>query len=217
MISVVLVLVLCISPVLAQEKSKEAEAAAVTEMVEAPEEAATEEAQEEETAAGVVTYALDNMILFIATVLVLFIQAGFAMLEAGLNAAKNTVNILFKNVMDLSVGVLLFYIVGFGLMYPGFTDGTGNDFFGFAGAGVSMESPAPEPGNLHPQVDFLFQVAFCSTAATIVSGAVAGRIKFGAYLVCSAVLTGFIYPISGSWKWGYGWLHDRGSTTLRAG
>ena len=149
-------------------------------------------------------YAIDNMILFVAAVLVLFMQGGFAMLEAGLNAAKNTTNILFKNVMDLAIGVVLFFVVGFGLMFPG--ESTWNGIVGFAGSGIGA-SPLE---NIHPQIFFLFQVAFAATAATIVSGAVAGRMKFSAYLVYSAVLTALIYPISGMWTWGGGWLSQMG-------
>ena len=151
-------------------------------------------------------YAIDNFFLFIAAVLVLFMQAGFAMLEAGLNSTKNTVNILFKNIMDLSAGAILYYLVGYGLMYPG----AGNGWFAFAGFGVSEAGVTPAAGALHPQVDWLFQVAFAATAATIVSGAVAGRLKFSAYLIYSVILTGFIYPISGYWKWGGGWLDQLG-------
>ena len=151
-------------------------------------------------------YAIDNFFLFIAAVLVLFMQAGFAMLEAGLNSTKNTVNILFKNIMDLSAGAILYYLVGYGLMYPG----VGNGWFAFAGFGVSEVGVTPAAGALHPQVDWLFQVAFAATAATIVSGAVAGRLKFSAYLIYSVILTGFIYPISGYWKWGGGWLDQLG-------
>ncbi|SVA98829.1 uncharacterized protein METZ01_LOCUS151683 [marine metagenome] len=151
-------------------------------------------------------YAIDNFFLFIAAVLVLFMQAGFAMLEAGLNSTKNTVNILFKNIMDLSAGAILYYLIGYGLMYPG----AGNGWFAFAGFGVSEAGVTPAAGALHPQVDWLFQVAFAATAATIVSGAVAGRLKFSAYLIYSVILTGFIYPISGYWKWGGGWLDQLG-------
>ena len=151
-------------------------------------------------------YAIDNFFLFICAVLVLFMQAGFAMLEAGLNSTKNTVNILFKNIMDLSAGALLYYLIGYGLMYPG----DGNGWIAFAGFGVSESGGAPGAGVLHPQVDWLFQVAFAATAATIVSGAVAGRLKFSAYLIYSVILTGIIYPISGYWKWGGGWLDQLG-------
>lgn len=151
-------------------------------------------------------YAIDNLFLFICAVLVLFMQAGFALLESGLNSAKNTVNILFKNIIDLSAGALLFYIVGYSLMYPG----EGNGILAFGGFGISSEPGEAAAGILNPQVDWLFQVAFAATAATIVSGAVAGRMKFSAYLVYSVVLTGFIYPISGYWKWGGGWLDALG-------
>lgn len=156
-------------------------------------------------------YAIDNIILFFCAVLVLFMQSGFAMVEAGFNASKNTVNILFKNTMDMCIGVLLFYFIGFGLMYPG-SDYEGK-YFGFGGSGISgltvddlqsKISAGEHP--LNPQVDFLFQVAFAATAATIVSGAVAGRMKFSAYLIYSAIITAFVYPISGMWKWGGGWL-----------
>ncbi len=165
-------------------------------------------AAEATDAASVNAYAIDNMFLFLCAVLVLFMQAGFALVESGLNAAKNTVNILFKNMMDLGLGVILFFILGYGLMYPGdaFTGG----WFGFGGFGIGVESPEPVGGNLHPAVDFLFQVAFAATAATIVSGAVAGRMKFEAYLIYSAVITAFVYPISGFWKWGGGWLNELG-------
>ncbi len=133
------------------------------------------------------------------------------MLEVGMNAAKNTINILFKNVVDLSVGVLLFFFVGFGLMYPGAN--YEGKWFGFGGAGIGGLEMGPvmdATSDYSPSADFLFQVAFAATAATIVSGAVAGRMQFKAYLIYSAVLTGFIDPISGMWKWGDGWLDAMG-------
>jgi Amt family ammonium transporter len=151
-------------------------------------------------------YAIDNFFLFICAILVLFMQAGFALLESGLNSAKNTVNILFKNIIDLSAGALLFYVVGYSLMYP--VDGNG--IIAFSGFGYIGEASEAGAGVLNPQVNWLFQVAFAATAATIVSGAVAGRMKFSAYLVYSVVLTGLIYPISGYWKWGGGWLDALG-------
>ncbi|ANT65065.1 MULTISPECIES: ammonium transporter [Prosthecochloris] len=165
-------------------------------------------AAETADAAAVNAYAIDNFFLFICAVLVIFMQAGFALVESGLNSAKNTVNILYKNLMDLSVGAILFFVIGYGLMYPGdaFTGG----WFGFGGFGISADAPEAVAGNLHPAVDFLFQVAFAATAATIVSGAVAGRMKFQAYLIYSAVITAFIYPVSGMWKWGGGWLNELG-------
>lgn len=155
-----------------------------------------------------VGYALDNAVLFLCAVLVLFMQAGFAMVEVGLNAAKNTVNILYKNVMDLSVGALLFFLIGFGLMYPGAYDSPGyiaEGVLGFGGVGLDSYSFAADR-TFSPQVDWFFQAVFAATAATIVSGAVAGRMKFTAYLIYSAILTGIIYPISGYWKWGGGFL-----------
>lgn len=175
-------------PAAAQEEMLE-EAAAVTE------------------ASDVLAFAVDNFFLFICAVLVIFMQPGFALVESGFNSAKNTVNILFKNVMDLCIGVLLYFLVGYGLMY-------GNDlmggFFAWGGVGIGEFDGGYAGGVLHPQVDFLFQVAFAATAATIVSGCVAGRMKFSAYLIYSAVLTGLIYPISGFWKWGGGWLDAMG-------
>ncbi len=153
------------------------------------------------------SYSMDNLFLFLGAVLVIFMQPGFAMVESGFNASKNTVNILFKNLMDLCIGVLLYFIVGYGLMYG---ESYLGGWFGWGGFGVPMDAPAVEGGALHPQVDWLFQVAFAATAATIVSGAVAGRMKFKSYLIYSAVLTGLIYPISGFWKWGGGWLDAMG-------
>ena len=158
---------------------------------------------EEASTTGVGNFAFNTIVMFICAVLVIFMQAGFAMVEAGFNDHKNTVNILFKNLMDLSVGVLLYYFVGFGIMYPGDFNG----IFGFAGFGIGSEV---DYEYVSPQVDFLFQVAFAATAATIVSGAVAGRLKFGAYLIYSAILTALIYPIGGSWTWGGGFLSEWG-------
>lgn len=170
-------------------------------------EAATEE-EAEDLGVG---YALDNAFLFIAAIMVFFMQAGFAMVEAGFNAQKNAVNILFKNSMDICVGVLLFYIVGFGLMYPGsYTGADPSPYFGFGGFGLDGYA-ATADRTFSPEVDWLFQAVFAATAATIVSGAVAGRMKVGGYLVYSAVLTAFIYPISGYWKWGSGWLTQFGT------
>ncbi|ACF12878.1 ammonium transporter [Chloroherpeton thalassium ATCC 35110] len=160
------------------------------------------------TSVAIDAYAIDNMFLFFAAVLVLFMQAGFAMVETGLNSAKNAVNILFKNLMDLCIGALLYYVVGYSMMYGAPVIG---GFFGFNGFGISSVAPdAPGAGVLDPQVDWLFQVAFAATAATIVSGAVAGRLQFRAYLIYSAVITGIVYPISGYWKWGGGWLDQMG-------
>jgi Amt family ammonium transporter len=188
----------------------EAEVAEVTEAVEVLAENAAPAAA---TAEQEFNYTINTLIMFLAAVLVIFMQAGFAMLEVGLNAAKNTINILFKNIMDLSVGVLLFFFIGFGLMYPG-SDYEGK-WFGFGGSGISgygMEASesVDATADYSPNADFLFQVAFAATAATIVSGAVAGRMQFPAYLIYSAIITGLVYPISGMWKWGGGWLNSMG-------
>ena len=173
---------------------------------------AAETAPTAEEQVAEIGYALDNMMLFLAAVLVLFMQAGFAMVESGFNAAKNTVNILYKNVMDLGVGVLLFFVIGFGLMYPTsfMTEEQAeavSPYFAFGGSGIYEAS---EGASLSPQVDWFFQAVFAATAATIVSGAVAGRMQFKSYLIYSAILTGLIYPIGGYWKWGGGWLAEMG-------
>ena len=203
------------APLMAQAEAPatEASAAVAAEVAVAEEVVAEEAAPVEEEAApptnAELAYALDNITLFLCAVLVLFMQAGFAMVEAGFNSSKNAVNILFKNLLDVCVGVCLFYMIGYGLMYPG--DDYAGGIFGFSGEfGVPSESPGAGSGVLYPQVDWLFQVAFAATAATIVSGAVAGRMQFKAYLVYSALLTGLVYPISGMWKWGGGWLDAMG-------
>ncbi len=153
-----------------------------------------------------IAFAIDNLTMFICAVLVLFMQAGFAMVEAGFNGGKNTINILFKNLMDMAIGGVLFFIVGYGIMYPGEFNG----IFGFAGVGIPAQD-ALDPNYLpHYQTDFLFQVAFAATAATIVSGAVAGRMQFRSYLIYSGVITALVYPIAGSWQWGGGWLSALG-------
>ena len=155
-----------------------------------------------------VAYSIDNLFLFVSAVLVLFMQAGFAMVEAGFNSAKNTVNIMFKNIIDLASGVFFYFLIGYSLMYGGSVLG---GFLGLWWSGHLLK-PTPEalPGNLNPQVEFLFQAVFAATAATIVSGAVAGRMKISGYLIYSIVVTAIIYPVSGHWKWGGGWLDQMG-------
>ncbi|WP_425398817.1 ammonium transporter [Aeoliella sp.] len=151
------------------------------------------------------TYAINTILLFLSGVLVFFMQAGFAMVESGFNSGKNAVNILFKNSMDICVGVLLYFIIGFGLMYPASYGDPENAYFAFGGIGLDGYKLTSEAA-YSPAADWFFQAMFAATAATIVSGAVAGRMKVGAYLIYSALLTGLIYPISGYWKWGGGWL-----------
>ncbi len=152
-------------------------------------------------------YAIDNLFLLLGAILVILMQPGFAMVECGFNAAKNAVNILFKNVMDLCIGCILYFLFGYGIMYG---DAILGGFMGWGGMGIGAVGGDMAAGSLTPQCDFLFQVAFAATAATIVSGAVAGRLKFSAYLTYSAVLTGLVYPISGFWKWGGGFLDQMG-------
>lgn len=153
--------------------------------------------------------------LFFCTIFVLFMQIGFASLESGLNSKRNAVNILFKNLMDLCVGGILFFLIGFQLLYSAYA-GTGFSFLGdvipiVGGVGVTgQEMINPKTVGLNNYGLWFFQLAFAATAATIVSGAVAGRMKFIAYLIYSSMLTGIIYPISAMWVWGNGWLADLG-------
>ncbi|WP_320040062.1 ammonium transporter [uncultured Desulfobacter sp.] len=144
----------------------------------------------------------------VAAVLVFFMQAGFAMVEAGFTRAKNAVNIMMKNLMDFSMGSLFYWAIGFGLMFG--VSKTG--FFGTTGFFLSDFKVDGDPWVL---AFWMFQVVFAATAATIVSGAMAERTKFTGYLVYSAVLSAFIYPIFGSWAWGSlfngsGWLEGLG-------
>ncbi|MEM9133597.1 MAG: ammonium transporter [Actinomycetota bacterium] len=161
---------------------------------------------------------LDNIFIFFAAVLVFLMQPGFALLEAGLTRAKNAANIMMKNLMDLCVGVLMFALIGWGIAYPGdFNGWIGSaglfvDGF-FSGATVDISPEALADDGFYPlavPVDFLFQAAFAAAAATIVSGAVAGRTKFVGYLSYSIIITAVIYPIVVSWQWGGGWLSEAG-------
>lgn len=162
------------------------------------------------------TVVLDNIFIFVCAVLVFFMQAGFALVEAGLTRAKNAANIMMKNLMDACVGVLVFAAVGWGIAYPGDV-GLGG-FFGFAGFGIPGFLDTPDLSlagtedfySLAVSTDFFFQAAFAATAATIVSGAVAERTKFVGYLMYTLVITAVIYPIVVSWHWGGGWLAEQG-------
>jgi len=159
------------------------------------------------------TVILDNIFIFIAGVLVFFMQAGFALLAVGLTRAKNSANMMMKSLMDAALGVLVFGLVGWGLAYPGFVGG----WFGFAGWGVpglmdrlpDLSALGPDFYPLSVSTDFFFQAAFAATAATIVAGAVAERTKFVSYLIYTVLITGLIYPVVVSWKWGGGWLDER--------
>ena len=153
---------------------------------------------------------INNVWMMICTALVFFMHLGFSFLEIGLTRQKNTINILFKNIFIITVGLLLYALVGFNLMYPGEFNG----FLGFAGFG--LESPLTTQGALDLTynegytywTDFLFQGMFAATAATIVSGAVAERIKIFPFMIFVVLYVGFIYPIAGSWKWGGGFLQE---------
>jgi Amt family ammonium transporter len=155
---------------------------------------------------------INNVWMMICTALVFFMHLGFAFLEIGLTRQKNTINILFKNIFIITVGLLLYCLVGFNMMYPGFAEGS-TGFFGFAGFGIT----APEGGMTAAYAgggytwwtDFLFQGMFAATAATIVSGAVAERMKIVPFMIFVIIYVGLIYPIAGSWKWGGGFLDMR--------
>jgi Amt family ammonium transporter len=153
-------------------------------------------------------FTINNTWMLVATFLVFIMHLGFATLESGLTQAKNTVNILFKNMSIIAIGILTYAVCGFSLMYPGEFNG----FLGFAGLGVSTGAegltPAYNPGYTY-WTDFIFQAMFAATAATIVSGAVAERIKLSSFLVFSTIYVALVYPIVGSWTWGGGWLADK--------
>ena len=158
-------------------------------------------------------FTANNVWMMVCTALVFFMHTGFAFLEIGLTRQKNTINILFKNIFIITVGLLLYYIGGFNLMYPGFEEGS-MGIFEFAGFGID----APDNGMTAEYADggytwwtdFLFQGMFAATAATIVSGAVAERIKIGPFMIFTIIYVGLIYPIAGSWQWGGGFLSTLG-------
>ncbi len=155
----------------------------------------------------------NNVWMLLSAALVFIMSLGFACVESGFTQAKNTVNILFKNTVDTCIGIVVFALFGFALMYPG-TFGIVEGWLGFAGFGLSTAddyNPVTyASGHYTYWTDFFFQAVFCATAGTIVSGAVAERIKISAYFIFTFFLTGIIYPILGSWKWGGGWLNTYG-------
>lgn len=142
--------------------------------------------------------ATDTLWVLLGTILVFFMQAGFAILESGLTRAKNAGNIIMKNLMDYVIGSLLYWILGFTIMF-------GTTFVGIIGI-PDFFVMGNYDSNIPGFVFLMFQTVFCATAATIVSGAMAERTKFNAYLLYTVIISGFIYPISGHWIWGDGWL-----------
>ena len=157
-------------------------------------------------------FTVNNTWMLVATFLVFIMHLGFACLESGLTQAKNAVNILFKNTAVVSIGLITYAVVGFNLMYPG--DFSIGQFLGFAGFGLDPgaegNTVAYAGGGYTYWTDFIFQAMFAATAATIVSGAVAERIKLSSFLVFTTLYVAFIYTIAGSWKWGGGWLDAMG-------
>ena len=152
------------------------------------------------------TYSAVNTIwVLLGAALVFFMQAGFSMCEAGFTRAKNTGNILMKNLMDFCIGTPCFWLFGFGVMF-----GTGTALFGKIDPLIMGDYSAILPEGVPLWAYAIFQTVFCATSATIVSGAMAERTKFSAYCIYSAVISLFIYPISGHWIWGGGWLAELG-------
>nr|ABE11504.1 ammonium transporter family [uncultured Prochlorococcus marinus clone HOT0M-8G12] len=154
-------------------------------------------------------FLANNLWLLIATILVIFMNAGFAMVEAGMCRSKNAVNILAKNLFVFALAVTSYWFIGYSLMYGG-SVADGWLYFGGLFFDPTVTADMVTDAGLVPTVDFLFQSAFAGTAATIVSGLVAERVKFGEFVVFAIVLTAFIYPIAGSWKWNGGWLDSLG-------
>ncbi|MEW5772942.1 MAG: ammonium transporter [Thermodesulfobacteriota bacterium] len=160
----------------------------------------------EEAAPAFLTQANANILwTMLAAFLVMFMQAGFALVEAGFTRAKNAGNIMMKNFLDFAAGVPIYFLVGYALMF-------GDDIGGFlGGSGFALSGAAGlDADGMWTLAFWFFQSVFAATAATIVSGAMAERTRFGAYILVSIVITGLIYPISGHWAWGGGWLSSMG-------
>jgi len=169
----------------------------------------------QDAAAADVQANLDNVFVLLSAVLVIFMQAGFALVEAGLTRAKSVANIMMKNLMDFCAGAIAFFAVGYAIAFGS----GGNDFWG--SGGWFLGDGAFQYGTLTVPVTFVFQVAFAATAATIVSGAMAERTKFKSYFVYSIVISALIYPVVVHWNWGGGWLaqlstpfHDFAGSTM---
>lgn len=169
---------------------------------------------------GAAMFTVNNLWILLSAALVFIMHLGFCSVESGMCQKKNTVNILFKNVFIVCIGALGYMAWGFNAMYPGWEAGVSKDFFamgsplmnGFANEAerVSNVTSAYAGVNYTIWTDFIFQAMFAATAATIVSGAVAERVKLGSFMIYATILVTFFYPITGSWKWGYGWLNTMG-------
>ncbi len=149
--------------------------------------------------------AVNTIWVLLGAALVFFMQAGFSMCEAGFTRAKNTGNILMKNLMDFCIGTPCFWLIGFGVMF-----GAGTGLFGWIDPLIMKDYSHILPEGVPLWAYAIFQTVFCATSATIVSGAMAERTKFSAYCIYSAAISLFIYPISGHWVWGGGWLAQLG-------
>jgi Amt family ammonium transporter len=161
-------------------------------------------------------FTVNNLWILVATCFVFIMHLGFASLEAGFVQKKNVVNILFKNSMIICIGVLTYFVIGYNLMYPGeeYAGGFFGKFFvplDWAGSAVADYAAAAEEGSTYTGYsDFIFQAMFAATCATIVSGAVAERIKLVPFLIFATLFVGISYPITGMWHWGGGWLSEMG-------
>lgn len=157
-----------------------------------------------------ISAAIDMVWLIVAAAMVFFMQAGFAMVEVGLTRAKNAANIIMKNLLDFSIGAIAYFAVGWAFMYgPSLGGFIGSEVFFLNYSPSALEAYGAE--TMSPVYrDWVFQVVFAATAATIASGVMAERTKFPAYLAYSAILTSIIYPIAGHWHWGGGWLYELG-------
>ena len=154
----------------------------------------------------------NNVWMMLCAALVFFMHLGFSFLEIGLTRQKNTINILFKNFFIITMGIIVYCLVGFNLMYPGEFNIIGNGILGFAGPGLDSATAADLAYNegYTYWTDFLFQAMFAATAGTIISGAVAERIKINSFMLIVFIYVGLVYPVVGSWQWGSGFLYSLG-------
>lgn len=175
--------------------------------------AMAQEAEEAGPTALDAMFTANNVWMMLCAGLVFIMHLGFATLESGLTRSKNTVNILFKNTYIVCLGLLTYYFCGFNLMYPGFAEGD-SGWFKFVALGLPIGenglTPEYADAGYTYWTDFLFQAMFAATCATIVSGAVAERIKLPSFMIFSLFYVALVYPIAGAWKWGGGWLDAKG-------